>query len=78
MVLTSGALAATITATGVLPPSVTFTDNGNGTAAIRGTPAPGTSGYPLTITAGNGIAADVTRNFTLIISQNSVRTPSCS
>ena len=38
-----------------LPSGVTFTDNGNGTATLSGTPAAGTAGtYPFTITASNG------------------------
>ena len=37
-----------------LPSGVTFTDNGNGTATIAGTPATGSGGtYPVTITATN-------------------------
>ena len=36
---------------------MTFTDNGDGTATLAGTPAAGTGGtYPLTITAANGTA----------------------
>ncbi len=42
---------------GALPPGLTFTDNGDGTAAIAGTPAAGTAGsYPVTLTAVNGTA----------------------
>ena len=37
-------------------PGITFTDNGNGTATIAGTPASGSGGsYPITITATNAI-----------------------
>ena len=46
--------ATTITETGSLPSGVSFTDNGNGTATLAGTPASGTSGsYPLTFSATN-------------------------
>ena len=39
-----------------LPTGVTFTDNGDGTATLAGTPAAGTGGsYPLTFTASNGV-----------------------
>ncbi|MBD8608537.1 immunoglobulin domain-containing protein [Aeromicrobium sp. CFBP 8757] len=46
--------STTLTATGSLPSGVTFTDNGDGTATIAGTPAAGTSGtYSLGVTAEN-------------------------
>src|SRR5262245_4593482 len=39
-----------------LPEGVTFTDNGNGTATLSGTPAPDSGRvYPLTFTASNGV-----------------------
>ena len=38
---------------------MTLTDNGDGTATLAGTPAPGTSGsYPITITAANGVSPE--------------------
>ena len=41
----------TLSETGNLPSGVTFTDNGNGTATLAGTPAANTAGmYPLTFT----------------------------
>ena len=44
--------ATSIDVTGTLPSGVTFTDHGDGTAALSGTPAAGTGGvYPLTATA---------------------------
>ncbi len=47
--------------TGALPGGVTFVDNGDGTATLAGTPAPGTDGtYPFTITAANGVLPDAT------------------
>jgi len=56
--------------TGALPSGVTFTDNGNGTATLAGTPAAGTGGsYPITITAHNGIGTDGTQSFTLTVDQ---------
>jgi parallel beta-helix repeat protein len=56
--------------TGALPPGVTFTDNGNGTATIIGAPfTPGTQGaYPLTLTASVGTVM-VTQTFTLTVGQ---------
>ena len=53
-VTTTGAPTPTITESGTLPDGLTFTDNGNGTALLSGTPtATGTTN--LTITASNGI-----------------------
>ncbi|MCE7949766.1 MAG: hypothetical protein DYH18_01495 [Xanthomonadales bacterium PRO7] len=55
---------------GALPSGVSFTDNGDGTATLAGTPAAGTAGtYALTITASNGVAPDATQNFTLTVDQ---------
>ena len=60
----------TIVRTGALPSGVTFTDNGNGTATLAGTPAAGSAGtYPLTLTASNGVGAPAVQNFTLTVHQ---------
>ena len=49
---------------------MTFTDNGDGTATLAGTPAAGTGGsYPVTITAANGVRPDATRSFTLTVDE---------
>ena len=46
-----------------------FTDNGDGTASLAGTPAVGTAGtYPITITASNGIGSPAVQSFTLTVS----------
>jgi hypothetical protein len=56
--------------TGALPSGVKFTDNGDGTATLSGTPAAGTGGtYPVTITATNGVSPDATQSFTLTVNQ---------
>lgn len=53
-----------------LPSGLTFTDNGNGTATLSGTPAAGTSGmHAFTITADNSIQQNATQTFTLIVDQ---------
>ncbi len=66
-VSTSGHPTPTLTESGTLPSGVTFTDNGDGTATLAGTPtaaAPGT--YPVTVTAANG-TTPATQSFTLTV-----------
>jgi hypothetical protein len=54
--------------TGALPAGITFTDNGDGTATLAGTPSSSDTGsYQLAITAANGISPDATQNFTLTV-----------
>ena len=49
---------------------VTFTDNGDGTATLAGTPTGGTGGtYPITITAGNGVGSAASQSFTLTVDE---------
>ncbi|MDQ1741215.1 MAG: large repetitive protein, partial [Pseudonocardiales bacterium] len=68
-------VATTVSKTGALPSGVTFTDNGNGTATIAGTPAAGTAGtYPITITASNGATTNATQSFTLTVTESPVIT----
>ena len=68
-VTTTGNPTATISESGPLPGGITFTDNGDGTASLVGTPDSGTAGtYPLTITASNGIGSDASQSFTLNVS----------
>jgi Bacterial Ig-like domain (group 3)/Immunoglobulin domain/Putative Ig domain len=69
-VTTTGSAPTTLSESGALPAGVTFTDNGNGTATLAGTPASGTGGsYPITITAANGVSPDATQSFTLTVHQ---------
>jgi putative Ig domain-containing protein len=57
-----------LTESGALPSGVTFQDNGDGTATLAGTPAPGTVGsYPIVITATNGTPPNGTLAFTLTV-----------
>src|SRR5262249_24512428 len=50
-----------------LPAGVTFVDDGNGTATLSGTPAPGSAGvYSFGLTASNGVGVS-TQNFTLTV-----------
>ena len=75
-VQTTGSPVATISESGTLPSGVTFTDNGDGTATLAGTPASGTSGsYPLTITAANGVSPNATQSFTLAVNPASPAAP---
>ena len=62
--------ATTLTEKGTLPAGVSFKDNGNGTATLKGTPAAGKDGtYALTFTASNGTAPNATQSFTLTVDQ---------
>ncbi|MGN6413243.1 beta strand repeat-containing protein, partial [Flexivirga sp.] len=65
--------ATTITKTGALPPGVSFTDNGDGTATLAGTPT-AAGAFPLTITARNGATIENTQAFTLTVTQAPVIT----
>jgi len=66
---TTGIPTAAITETGALPTGLTFTDNGDATATIAGTPAAGTGGsYPITISATNS-AGTTTQSFVLTNAQ---------
>jgi len=67
-VTATGLPTPTLSHVGALPVGVTFTDNGNGTATLAGTPDLGTHGtYPLTITAANGVPPNAIQNFTLTV-----------
>ena len=64
----TGVPAPTLSETGALPSGVTFANNGNGTATLRGTPASVTDGtYSLTITASNGVGTPANQTFTLTV-----------
>ncbi len=53
---------------GSLPTGVTFTDNGDGTATLAGTPSAGTRGsYAITLKASNGVSPNATQSFTLTV-----------
>jgi hypothetical protein len=69
-ITTAGSPVPLVTLTGLLPAGVTFTDNGDGTAVLAGTPAAGAAGeYPLTFTADNGVNPPVTQSFTLAVNE---------
>jgi len=56
----------TLVQSGALPPGVTFTDNGDGTGTLAGTPSSDGS-FPITFTASNGVGAAAVQSFTLIV-----------
>src|SRR5262249_10457264 len=59
-----------LTQSGTLPSGISFTDNGDGTAALSGTPGASTGGtYALTFTAANGVGTNAIQDFTLTIDQ---------
>lgn len=67
-VTTTGSPTAAITETGALPSGMKFTDNGDGTGTIAGTPAAGTQGsYALTLTAANSAGPSAVQNFSLVV-----------
>jgi streptogramin lyase/fibronectin type 3 domain-containing protein len=67
-VATTGTPTPSLSETGTLPSGVTFTDNGDGTASLSGTPVDGSNGnYPLTISANNSVGSPATQAFTLSI-----------
>ncbi len=69
-ILTTGFPAATVTESGTLPSGITFTTDSDGTPELVGTANAGTAGnYDLTFTADNGVGADATQNFTLVVGQ---------
>ncbi|TLY49392.1 MAG: hypothetical protein E6K53_13825, partial [Gammaproteobacteria bacterium] len=53
-----------------LPSGVSFTDNGNGTGTLSGTPAVGTGGsYAITFTATNTAGSSPAQSFTLVVTE---------
>lgn len=62
--------ARTLSLTGALPDGVTFTDHGDGTATLGGTPAPGSGGvHTLQLTADNGVAPAATQDLVLTVDE---------
>jgi large repetitive protein len=67
-VKTKGYPEPTISQSGGLPDGMTFTDNGNGTATLAGTPEPGSAGtYGIKILASNRQGNPATKNFSLVV-----------
>jgi hypothetical protein len=69
-VTTTGYPVPTITKSGSVASGMTFTDNGDGTATISGTPAGTAEGvYSITLRAHNGIGVTATQSFTLTVNR---------
>jgi hypothetical protein len=69
--------APALAESGPLPGGLSFTDNGNGTGVIAGTPTAGSGvRYPVTITATN-TSGTATRHFTIIVRQRHRRFERC-
>jgi hypothetical protein len=66
VVTTTGFPTSAITESGALPAGVSFTDNGNGTATLAGTPL-ATGTFNLMLTASNGVNPVATQSFTLTV-----------
>lgn len=74
-VTASGSPTPSLTENGSLPHGVTFTDNGDGTATLSGTPTSGSGGtYNITITAANGVSPAATQSFTLTVQDQTTTT----
>ena len=65
-VTTSGTPVASLSEDGALPSGITFTDNGDGTATLAGTPTQSGT-FPLILTAHNGVGADASQALTLTV-----------
>ena len=67
-ITTTGFPVPTLTLAGTLPAGLTFIDNGDGTATISGTAAPGSEGsYTVTVTASNGVGTPFVQTLTILV-----------
>jgi len=68
----SGVPTPTLSESGALPLGVSFADNGDGTASLKGTPSSG-GAFNITVTASNA-EGSVSQSFTLTVNQSPVMT----
>lgn len=73
-ITTAGYPMPALSETGGLPPGVSFTDNGNGTATLSGIPTAGGI-YQFTFSATNGLNPNATQAFTLTVSSGLALAP---
>ena len=74
--VTTGSPTAVLALAGTLPPGITFTNNGNGTAKLSGKATAKARGvYSLTFTASNGVGPATTQQFTLVVGKVSHKRP---
>jgi hypothetical protein len=67
-VTATGAPTPSLTEAGALPDGVTFTDNGDGTATLTGTPSSAAgSPFSINLTASNGVSPSAHQSFTLTL-----------
>lgn len=67
--------ALTMNCTPSLPAGVTFTDNGNGTGTLAGTPLAGSTGnYACTVGADNAIPPAASQNFSFVVANAATNT----
>jgi hypothetical protein len=63
--------ASTLTLDGGLPAGLSFTDSGDGTGYVSGTPRVGSGGdYPVTIAASNGVGTPALQNLDLTVNES--------
>jgi hypothetical protein len=75
-VTAGGSPAPAVSETGALPAGVSFADHHDGSAALTGVPAAGSTGvYHLTLHAANGAAPDAAQAFTLTVTAPAVPAP---
>ncbi|MBL8794969.1 MAG: hypothetical protein JNM56_13755, partial [Planctomycetia bacterium] len=77
LVTTTGFPLAVLNQSGTLPAGVSFTDNGNGTATLAGTPTEN-GVFSISFGAANGVAPGATQTFTLTVNQSPAFTSGAS
>jgi hypothetical protein len=63
-------VTTSLTPDGALPPGLSFTDNGDGTGTLIGTPQTGSGGdYPVTISASNGVGTAAVQQLDITVNE---------
>ncbi len=66
-ITTTGFPKPSLSFTGTLPSGVNFTDQGNGTAKLTGTPNDVSGSFPIVVTAANGVNPNATQTLTITL-----------